>query len=408
MQKKLVIVCLINFLIATFMGLTLRYVFALPFHEFLPPAPVEYRNLMHAHSHSAMLGWVYLMLYVLIVHYFIPEKKPIFIRLFWLTEIAVVGMMLSFPIEGYGVFSISFSTLHIISSYIFIRLVWKNLEVKSKPIRHLLKASLIFMFVSTMGIWGVGPAAALYGVNSAFFQLTLQFFLHFQFNGWFLFAVLAIFLNRFAIPDNVVFNRFYNMLIVGTVLTYALPVSWFAYHPSTLWINGIGVLAQLGSGYYFIKIVRPFWSDFWSKTCALAKWMYGLALLSFVLKIVLQTASILPEVARMAFQYHNFVIGFIHLMMLGVISGFLLAFLLESSLMRLNQKTAHFGVSSFMIGFVATELILLLQGLFYYTGYGMIPNYYLLLFLFSILLPLGIFVILLNILNHETKTYKTT
>lgn len=408
MQKKLVIVCLINFLVAALMGLMLRYVFVLPLHEFVKPLPFQFRNLMHAHSHGAMLGWVYLMLYVLIVHHFIPEKKPVYNRLFWMTEIAVIGMMISFPFQGYAAISISFSTLHIVCSYLFIRLVWKNQKVASKPIRLLLKASLIFMFVSTIGIWCLGPAAAMLGIDSAFFQIAIQFFLHFQFNGWFLFAVLAVFLRRFPIENTQRFQLFFKTLISGTILTFALPVSWFAFHPILLWINGFGVLLQLVAGYYFILLLRPHWAKFWSITFPLAKWMYGLALISFVLKIALQTSSIFPEVSKMAYQYHNFVIGFIHLMMLGVISGFLFAFLLESSLVSLKSKLLKIGVYSFIIGFIATEFILLLQGLFYYFALGMIPNYYIVLFLFSILLPLGLLFIFINILNHGTKTIKTT
>lgn len=408
MQKKLVIVCLINFLVAALMGLMLRYVFVLPLHEFIKPIPLQFRNLMHAHSHGAMLGWVYLMLYVLIVHHFIPEKKPVYNRLFWLTEIAVIGMMLSFPFQGYAAISISFSTLHIICSYLFIRLVWKNHKVHSKPIRLLLKASLVFMFVSTIGIWCLGPAAALLGIESAFFQIAIQFFLHFQFNGWFLFAVLAVFLHQFPVEHTKQFQMFFKTLIAGTILTFALSVSWFAFHPLLLWINGLGVLFQLVAGVYFILLLRPHWSKFWNKSIPLAKWMYGLALFSFMLKIALQSSSIIPEVSRMAYQYHNFVIGFIHLMMLGVISGFLFAFLLESSLRSLKSKLLKIGVYSFIIGFIATEFLLLLQGLFYYSGLGMIPNYYLLLFIFSIFLPLGISFILINIINHGTKTFKTT
>ncbi len=408
MQKKLVIVCLINFLVAATMGLMLRYVFALPLHDFVKPIPLQFRNLMHAHSHGAMLGWVYLMLYVLIVHHFIPDKKRIYNRLFWVTEIAVIGMLISFPFQGYAAISISFSTLHIICSYLFIRLIWKNHKIESKPIQLLLKASLVFMFVSTIGIWCLGPAAAILGIESAFFQIAIQFFLHFQFNGWFLFAVLAVFLPGFFIENTKRFQVFFKTLIGGTILTFALPVSWFAYHSILPWINGVGVLLQLVAGYYFILLLRPHWTKFWQKTLPLSKWMYGLALLSFVLKIALQTSSIIPEVSMMANQYHNFVIGFIHLMMLGVITGFLFAFLLESSLISIKSKSLNLGIYSFIIGFIATEFILLLQGLFYYFALGMIPNYYMLLFFFSILLPLGILFILVNLLNHETKTIKTT
>ena len=75
MPKKLTLICLINFFIAALMGLVLRY-------SFIANMGFNYRFLTHAHSHIAMLGWVYLMLFVLIVQYFLPEKKPIYNRLF--------------------------------------------------------------------------------------------------------------------------------------------------------------------------------------------------------------------------------------------------------------------------------------------------------------------------------------
>ena len=68
MKKSWLIVCFINFFIASLMGLLLRLMYV---------APVKWVNfpfLMHGHSHTAMLGWVYLMLYGLIVHCFIPEE----------------------------------------------------------------------------------------------------------------------------------------------------------------------------------------------------------------------------------------------------------------------------------------------------------------------------------------------
>jgi hypothetical protein len=96
-----------------------------------------------------MLGWVYLMLYTLFVHYFIPDKKPIHNRLFWVTEFAVIGMLVSFPFQGYGAISISFSTLHILCSYYFVYLIWRHHKIKSKATTLLLKASLLFMLLST-------------------------------------------------------------------------------------------------------------------------------------------------------------------------------------------------------------------------------------------------------------------
>jgi len=186
MHKKLILVCLINFFVAAMMGLALRF-------SFLGDIGINYRFLTHAHSHVAMLGWVYLMLYMLIIHYFVPNKKAVYNWLFWLTELAVVGMMVSFPIQGYAAISISFSTLHILCSYYFVYLIWKHHKTQSLATGRLLRASLLFMLLSTLGVWCLAPAVTMFGQASAFYQIAIQVFLHFQFNGWFLLAVIALF-----------------------------------------------------------------------------------------------------------------------------------------------------------------------------------------------------------------------
>lgn len=402
MDKKFVLICLFNFFVAALMGLALRFVF---FH----PLNINFRFLTHAHSHVAMLGWVYLMLYILIVHYFIPEKKRIYTTLFWLTQVAVVGMMLSFPFQGYATFSIIFSTLHIFCSYYFVKLVWKHHQVKYIASRRLLKASQFFMVVSTIGVWCLGPAVGILGQTSAFYQIAIQFFLHFQFNGWFLFAILALFLHQFPITNaTILFPYFFKLLIVATMLTFALPISWFAFHPILLWVNGVGVFLQILAGFFLIKLLQPHWRPFWKKTPYLIRSVYALALISFMLKILFQFLSVIPEIAQMAYQYRNFVIGFIHLMMLGIITGFLFAFILNSSMVRIKSKLLKLGVYFFIVGFIGTEFLLLAQGIYFYLGLGMMPGYNVLLFLFSIFLPTGILCFIINISSHGTKTFKTT
>ena len=155
MQKSWLLTCFFNFFIAAFMGLLLRLLYVFPVEI------INYQFLLHGHSHVAMLGWVYLMIYSLIVYFFIPkttQQKPVYNRLFWLTEIAVIGMMFRFPVEGYAFFSIAFSTLHIFCSYYFCRLVWKDAHTDSLPEKLLLKTALFFMILSTLGVWCLGLA----------------------------------------------------------------------------------------------------------------------------------------------------------------------------------------------------------------------------------------------------------
>ena len=106
-----------------------------------------FRNLVHAHSHVAMLGWLYAALYVLIVVFFLPKERQSdkkYNVLYWLTQTSVLGMLVSFPIQGYAAFSISFTVLHVFLSYYFIYSVWKDTRNSER-----LKDSISFRFLKT-------------------------------------------------------------------------------------------------------------------------------------------------------------------------------------------------------------------------------------------------------------------
>ncbi|WP_237702574.1 hypothetical protein [Bizionia argentinensis] len=385
------------------MGLTLRY-------SFVNPIAINYKYLIHAHSHVAMLGWVYLMLFTFFAQYFVPQKKPIYIKLFWITQLAVIGMMVSFPFQGYAAISISFSTLHIFCSYFFTYRIWKDLHIENTLVRKLVKASLLFMVISTIGVWCLGPAASILGSASAFYQIAIQFFLNFQFNGWFLLAVLAIACHQLQVKTSKNSKAFFKYLIISTILSFALPIQWFANHPLLYWINGFAILMQLVALFYFLRIIKKPFQTFQKETNGIIKYMYQFALFCFILKIVLQTLSIVPQFSSELYAHHNFIIGFIHMAMLGVISGFLFAFLLQSKTITSNIFVST-GLFLFLLGFILTEAILFIQGAFYYLGLGVLPNYYYILFAASILLPVSIAIILISYIKQKhygTQTTKTS
>ncbi|MFD1616227.1 hypothetical protein [Gelatiniphilus marinus] len=381
------------------MGLVLRY-------AFVGEIGLNYRYLTHAHSHVAMLGWVYLMLFTLMVHYFTSSKLPVFKTLFWVTQFSVVGMMLSFPFQGYAAVSIIFSTLHILCSYYFVYLIWRHHKVKSLVPRYLLKTSLTFMVISTFGVWCLGPAVSMLGQASAFYQIAIQFFLHFQFNGWFLIAVIAVFFYLFQVEYSKLFRLFFKLLIASTVLTFALPIQWFAPHNMLLYINALGTVLHLIMAFFFLKLIQPKLLLALQSQPKLVIRLYQFSIFCFVLKISVQTLALFPEFSQMVNTHRNLVIGFIHLLMLGVITGFLFSFIIQSQRVKHN-KTLFIGVYTFIAGFILTELTLAIQGAAYYFGKGLLPNYFLLLFLFSIPLVLGIALIILNIITYNTNTLCT-
>ncbi|KIC03612.1 membrane protein [Flavobacterium sp. JRM] len=397
-QKSWVVCCFFNFLIASLMGLLMRYVYLFPLN-------INYSFLLHAHSHVAMLGWAYLMIYVLIVRFFIPKEKiqkPIYNQLFWVTEFAVIGMMVTFPIQGYALFSIIFSTMHIVLSYVFCWLVWRDGFKDKRSDHKLLLAAILFMVFSTFGVWCLGPAVSMLGKQSAFYQIAIQFFLHFQFNGWFLFAVLALFLKQFEDKiEKKSFKIFFTLLIIATFLTVAFPVSWYVDNNLLSWINTIGVVLQLVAFVHFYKMLKPQINSFKANLDSTTKIVYGLALCSLFLKIGIQLLVLIPNLAEISHQIRSFIIGFIHLTTLGIITGFLLGVLIQNKLLSHQSYLLRVGIKCFILGYIATEILLFIQGGFLYFGKGALWGYYEEIFGTSVLIVVGLSLITASIIKTK-------
>jgi hypothetical protein len=67
-------------------------------------------------------------------------------------------------------------------------MVWKHLSHTSEQPRLMLRTAFVLMIFSNLGIYALGPATAIFGRFSNYYDLCIQFFLHFQFQGWFFFV----------------------------------------------------------------------------------------------------------------------------------------------------------------------------------------------------------------------------
>lgn len=109
------------FLIAAVLAVVLR-----SFHSI--EIPVNYKFIVHTHSHIALLGWVYLVLTTLFFKLYLGNLSlgGKYQKIFWFTQLTLVGMLLTFPFQGYALFSIIFSTLFLFASYWFAWFFLKN------------------------------------------------------------------------------------------------------------------------------------------------------------------------------------------------------------------------------------------------------------------------------------------
>ena len=390
--RKPILTSLLFFVLAAGLGLALRWAFVLDM-----PLWFDYRNIQHAHSHVALLGWLF-AIFALLIIYFLKLEFKRYKRLYYLLQFSVLGMLITFPIVGYNPLSITFSTAHIILSYIFAYKIWKEINRSGQRSAAVtfIKTSLFFMVLSTLGTWALGPIMALGLKGSALYYGAIQFYLHFQFNGWFVFALLGV---AFAMFEGAnislrtdLMRPFYYLLVVSTFLTFALAVTWSTPYLAIFITNSIGVIIQLIAIYYLVVIVFHNKKEIVAWLPKYVFYLFALSFIAIILKVIIQAVVVIPYMAQVSYTIRNFVIGFIHLLMLACLSLF--AFGGISKIIGSNLNVT--GTWVFIFGIFTSEALLFVQGIMFWQGWGFMPYYYLLLGLASGIMLIGLIWILID------------
>ncbi len=390
-------IAFLNLLIVAVLGVFLRW-------QFVQPTPgINYKNFLHAHSHVALLGWLYSAFFVALLPSYLPEKlyrKKVYGWLFWLSQATVLGMLISFPIQGYALFSITFSTLHILLSYGFIyRFLKDSKHSELVKTRHrfsfkFIKAALFFMALSSLGPWALGPIMATGNSFTNIYYNAIYFYLHFQYNGWFSFAALGLFfwlLEHY----NFQFDRkggsfFFQVIFWACLPAYLLSVLWVKPDLWVYLVAGLTALVQVIALLLFIRICLPFWPYFKLKLNSWSKGLLVLSAVAFLLKILMQALSAFPYFADLSYKLRHFIIGYLHLVLIGFVSLYLLAFFLQAGWLKIKNRIAGTGLLLFILAFGLTEFLLFLQGAFYWMKLGEITHYNGLMFGISLFLPVGL------------------
>ncbi len=399
---------LFNLLLIATVGAILRLAFVteLPW--------LEYTNFLHAHSHLAILGWGFLGLFLLLQNTFLPEdkrQKKSYKRIFYGALFSLWGMFIAFLLQNYGLFSIGFSTLFLLWSYAFVWHFWRDLpkgqtDDQASISTLFIRSALLFYLFSTLALWALPVINILKLHGHPIYYMSIQFFLHFQFNGWFLFAIPGLFFKMAEMqhirlsPNDI--RRYWQFLLISCFLTYALAVTWTTPVSFIFWINSLGVLLQLAALYFLLKALRPGIPQVKAGLSPQNRRLFSVALASYILKILIQTVVVIPHVAVIAYTVRNYVIGFIHLILLGVLTSFTLSYAGFRQIIPAEHPLTRHGVQLFVIAFVSTEILLFLQGTLFWANLGFLPYYYELLFAFSALLPISIGMILLGLVFSQS------
>ena len=385
--KKHSLVALIYFLLIALLGVLLRL---LP----LIDISLDYKYIVHTHSHVALLGWVYTALTTLIYKLFlenalIDRKYRI---LFWCTQATIIGMLLTFPFTGYAVFSIIFSTLFLFASYLFTWLFIKNTTTNQKKTNSYkcIKISLWYMILSSIGPWALGYIMTTAGSGSNLYRNAIYFYLHFQYNGWFIMALFGIFF--YILEEQMIkispktFQQFYWAINIGVVATFGISLLWMKPHFSIYIVSFLGALSQLFALGFLVKELLPFKRKIATKNSTLSFQLLKIVAFLFLVKLFMQVIGSLPNFANSISYNTDLIIGYIHWVFLGAVSIALLWFLNYFKFIKLSNRS----VLIYLIGFTLTEGLIFYKGLVVWWQLSLLENYFWYLVIASSVLMIAI------------------
>lgn len=342
------------FLIVVLLGIFLRSEGFLDY-----PFSFHYRYIVHTHSHLALLGFVYGLLSAILVRTYLPNTTKVlkeYRKIFYLTQFSVLGMLFSFPFQGYGVVSISFSSLFVICSYWFARFFLKNAIHTSSCSYKFIKMGIFYLILSSIGIWSMPIAIAKFGKFSEVYMCAIAFFLHFQYNGWMLSSLMGLFTQKLSWEDKypILSKRIFITFQAGII--GSLFISWVGYFSYPLYyiVGGLSVLLWLiAVGAIAIAYLKKKSATF------LQSVFIGL----FLLKIVMMFTGAFPILTPLLFKNTDLLIAYLHFNFLGIVTVGLVLFLEE--VYRPNQ----WYIYVFLVTFVLTEILIAYRGFSFWFQY---------------------------------------
>lgn len=356
---------LINLLILALIGVVLRYkiVFYLPF--------IDQKHLLHGHSHFAFSGWVGMALMILMTDFLESSFKQ-YTWLLWANLATSYAMLICFSLEGYGIISIISSSLSIVVSYLFAVYYWRDLgRRKNNLVSHKwLRLSLLFSVLSSAGAFALAMMMSTGIVEQNWYLAAEYFFLHFQYNGWFFFACIGLItaIMERNNADRLQMESVFNAFAVAAVPAFGLSILW-ADLPA--WLYAIVVVSVMLQLYGWYRLTCLFNKHIF-RNSSISKTGRTVLLLSFIalsIKLWLQAGSVIPALSKLAFGFRPIVIGYLHLVLLGFTSLFIIGYAVSEKLIG-SGSVMKAGLFIFASGIILNEILLMLQGL---TGIYYIP-----------------------------------
>jgi hypothetical protein len=129
--------------------------------------------------------------------------------------------------------------------------------------------------------------------------------------------------------------------------------------------------------------------------------IFILVLLATSIKLFLQAASSIPALSTISYTYRPIVIGYLHLVLLGIFTLFIIGYFVQYKMIALT-RFACYGIIIFASGIILNELFLMLQGVsfMYYLPFPYLNE---ILFGVAILMLSGLILLLSSTIRVQLK-----
>ena len=386
-----------NFFIVAILGVIMRYkiLYSFPF--------LDQKHVQEAHSHFAFYGWITNAIYVLILLYLAKVNSQINLKKY--ESLIVINLIASFTMLGafiYGGYfwgSIAASTVALLCSFVFFYFFLKDSKTFQDASKIWILAGLFFAVISSVGVFSLGYFKTSGNMNRDLFLAAEYYYLHFQYNGFFIFSCIGFLIYSLKEVGSPISERdnkiIFWLLFFGCLVGYGLSILWAKLPMYVFVLILIASLVQTFGAWKLFQFVKKSWINLVLKWSPMQRFVLLFAGFAFAVKIILQLGSNIPALNQFAFGFRNVVIAYLHLVLLMCIATFIISQILATNFFIMS-KNLLLGFKLLLLGIFLNEFVLGLMGVFS-IKYIAIPYANNLLLYISVLMMISILIMVLNL-----------
>lgn len=356
-------ICVFNFFVVSAVGVMMRYNMAFSLSGF------NHKFMQESHSHFAFYGWVSAGIFLFVTKYLSENFKKINLAkyqyLMICNQIGSYGMLFTFLYGGYFWLSIVFASIALFTGFAYFIFLLIDTKSNENPEIIWLKSGAFFATFSAIGIFGLAYFSSKKEEFDVLFRASTYFYLHYQYNGFFLFScigLLLISLKKIGIEIKEKLNKtIFYLLFFGCFFGYGLSVLWIEMNSVLYGFFVLISVIQFFGAIPFLNWIRK--TNIFKRQNFIQKLLLCVFGFAFILKFILQSLSVIPSLGIFAFSNINIVIAYLHLVLLMGVSLFLVWRILQNRMIKLNL-VLKFSVLLMVFGIICNEFILALSGIF--------------------------------------------